>query len=128
MKLESLNALFLRELADLYSAEKQLVAALPRMADAATHGALRTALRDHLKDTETQVERLEGIFSRLNEKPPKVTCKGMKGLIDEGADLRKHDGDAAVIDAGLIGAARLPMLAVELAEHLPASVESRKRA
>ena len=106
MKLESLKTLFMQELADLYSAEKQLVAALPKLAEAAHYGKLSNAFQEHLKETEMQVERLETIFSCLDQKPPRVTCKAMKGLIDEGSDMARGSGDPAVIDAGLIGAAQ----------------------
>jgi ferritin-like metal-binding protein YciE len=106
MKLESLNALFLQELGDLYSAERQLVRALPQMAKAATHHDLGNALEDHLIETNMQVERLDSIFARLNQTAPHIRCRAMKGLIAEGAALFRKPGDPAVIDAGLIGAAQ----------------------
>jgi ferritin-like metal-binding protein YciE len=106
MKLESLNTLYVEGLADIYSAEKQLISALPKLAKAAHHSELSHAFQEHLKETEMQVERLETIFSRLDQKPPRVTCKAMKGLIDEGSQLVGRSGDPAVIDAGLISAAQ----------------------
>jgi len=106
MKLESLDALFLDELGDIYNAETQLVKVLPKMADAATNPQLKKAFKDHLRETEAQVARLESLFEQLEEKPPSKTCKGMKGLIDEGNERIKGSGDPAVIDAGLIGAAQ----------------------
>ncbi len=105
MKLESLNDLFLEELADLHSAETQLVKALPKMANAANDARLRSTFLEHLRETETQLERLNSILARTAHKPSK-TCKAMHGLIDEGAEMAKKRGDPAVIDAGLIGAAQ----------------------
>lgn len=106
MKLESLHGLFLDELADIYSAEQQLVKALPKMAKAAAHPKLRNAFESHLTQTEGHVQRLEAIFARLSQKPKAKTCKAMKGLIEEGAELTKHNGDSAVLDAALIAAAQ----------------------
>jgi ferritin-like metal-binding protein YciE len=106
MKLESLKELFLHELTDLYDAEKQLVKALPKMAQSASDARLRQAIEDHLDETEAQVERLEDIFERLQYKPKARTCKGMKGIVEEGSEMMKEKGDDAVIDAGLISAAQ----------------------
>jgi ferritin-like metal-binding protein YciE len=106
MKLNTLNELFMHELGDIYSAEQQLVKALPRMAKAAKNPALKAAFEDHLRVTEQQVQRLESIFHRIDSKAPSVTCKGMKGLIDEGEEMGRKSGDPSVIDAGLIGAAQ----------------------
>src|SRR5262249_55546325 len=106
MKLESLRDLYLEELADIYSAEQQLVKALPKMAEAANHPRLRAAFENHLEETKGQVDRLETIFNQLPQKPKSQTCKAMKGLIDEGGQMIKMSGEAAVIDAGLIGAAQ----------------------
>jgi ferritin-like metal-binding protein YciE len=106
MKLESLNALFLQELGDLYSAERQLARALPQMAKAATHRDLSNAFEDHLIETNMQVERLDSIFARLNQTAPHTTCRAMKGLVGASTALARKPGDPAVIDAGLIGAAQ----------------------
>jgi len=106
MKLESLRDLYVEQLKDLYSAETQLVDALPKMAEAATHPQLKTAFRDHLAETRQHVERLEKIFSGMNEKPKGETCEGMKGLVKEGEEMMKMKGEPEVIDAGLIAAAQ----------------------
>lgn len=106
MKLNSLQELYAQELGDIYSAEKQLVKALPKMAKAAGNPQLRQAIEDHLHQTENHVARLEGIFERMDCKIPSKTCKGMKGLIDEGSDVAGETGDPDVVDAGIIGAAQ----------------------
>lgn len=106
MKLDSLHKLYVEELRDIYSAENQLVKALPKMAKGASHEELKQAFEDHLEQTEGHVERLEEIFKRLDEKPTGKTCKAMKGLIEEGSEILKEDGDESVIDAALIGAAQ----------------------
>lgn len=106
MKLDSLQKLYIEELRDLYSAENQLIKALPKMAKNAAHQELKQAFEDHLDLTEEHVGRLEEIFKRLGQKPTGKTCKGMKGLIEEGAEFLEEDGDESVLDAGLIGAAQ----------------------
>ena len=106
MKLESLKDLYLEQLKDLYSAETQLVGALPDMARAATSPDLKGAFNDHLRQTEEHVRRLERIFKDLQQDPKGHTCEGMKGLIKEGQEMIKMRGEAAVIDAGLIAAAQ----------------------
>jgi ferritin-like metal-binding protein YciE len=106
MKLESLHELFVHELQDLYSAENQLIKALPKMASAATSGELKAGFEKHLQETQVQVQRLEQVFSELGESPEGETCLGMKGLIDEGSKLIKEDADPTVKDAGLIVAAQ----------------------
>jgi ferritin-like metal-binding protein YciE len=106
MKLESLRDLYVEQLKDLYSAETQLVDALPRMADAAAAPELKNAFREHLDQTRQHVERLEKIFRGMNEKPKGETCEGMKGLIKEGEEMIKRKGEPEVIDAGLIAAAQ----------------------
>src|SRR5436305_89506 len=102
----SLRDLYLNELRDLYSAETQLIDALPKMAEAATAPELKQALLSHLDETHLHAQRLEQIFSALGEKPTGETCAAMKGLISEGEDYVKAGGVAAVRDAGLIGAAQ----------------------
>ena len=106
MKLESLRDLYVEQLQDLYSAETQLVKALPKMAKAATHPQLQAAFKEHIAQTEHQVERLEQVFQGLNTKPGGHTCKAMEGLIKEGDEMIKMKGDPSVIDAGLIAAAQ----------------------
>ena len=106
MKIRSMDELFEHELEDLLSAEQQLVEALPAMAEAATLPALKTAFKDHLKETKTHVSRLEKAFKKLGKEPKGHTCKGMQGLIKEGEDIIKNAADPAVLDAGLIAAAQ----------------------
>lgn len=106
MKLESLKDLYLEQLKDLYSAETQLVDALPKMAERASSQDLKQAFQEHLRQTQEQVRRLEQIFQDIGETPKGHTCEGMKGLIREGEEMIKMQGDAKVIDAGLIAAAQ----------------------
>jgi len=106
MKLESLNDLYLEQLRDLYSAETQILDALPKMAAAATSPDLKKGFNDHLRQTEEHVRRLERIFTDLQEKPKGETCEAMKGLIKEGSTMAKASGEPAAIDAGLIAAAQ----------------------
>jgi ferritin-like metal-binding protein YciE len=106
MKLATLDDLFLHELKDLLSAEKQLVKALPKMAKAATSEKLRDGFEKHLEQTKGHVERLETVFEQLGKTPRAETCKAMEGLVKEGADLIAEDGDPMVKDAALIGAAQ----------------------
>jgi ferritin-like metal-binding protein YciE len=106
MKLESLHDLYVDELKDLYSAEHQLLVALPKMAKAASAPELQTAFEDHLKETRDQVERLEKIFKKLKTSPKGKKCKAMEGLIEEGKEVLGAEGEPAVLDAALIAAAQ----------------------
>ena len=106
MKLESLKDLYLEQLKDLYSAETQLVDALPKMAERATSPDLKKGFQEHLRQTQEHVTRLEQIFRDLGGSPKGHTCEGMKGLIKEGEEMIKMKGDDRVIDAGLIAAAQ----------------------
>jgi ferritin-like metal-binding protein YciE len=106
MKLDSLHDLLVDELKDLYSAENQLVKALPKMAKAASSPDLRAALNDHLKVTRAQVGRLERVFNQVGASPRGKKCKGMEGLIEEGKEVIKEEGSPAVLDAAIIGAAQ----------------------
>ena len=106
MKLTTLEDLFLHKLGDLVSAEKQLLEALPAMADAANDPKLRTALQDHLVQTETHLTRLERAFEMLGKKPKEHVCKAMQGLIEEETDIVHEDAEPAVHDAALISAAQ----------------------
>lgn len=106
MTLTTLKDLYLHELSDLLDAERQLVKALPKMAKAATSTELREAFENHLNETEEQVQRLGEIFSSHDMKPKKVTCKGMKGLLEEGQEAIDEKGDPSVKDALLIAAAQ----------------------
>ena len=106
MKLATLQDLYVEQLHDLYSAETQLVEALPKMAKAASHPQLQRAFQEHLTQTEGHVRRLEQIFQMLGAKPKGQTCKAMEGLIAEGREMIKMKGEPAAIDAGLIAAAQ----------------------
>ena len=106
MPMESMQDLYLHELKDLYNAEKQLLAALPKMAQGATHRELRQAFEDHTRVTEEQVRRLETIFDDLGQSPTGKKCKGMEGLLEEGKEVLEEDADPDVRDAALIGAAQ----------------------
>jgi ferritin-like metal-binding protein YciE len=93
------------ELRDLYSAENQLVKALPKMAKGATDPELKTAFTDHLEQTKGQVERLKQVFEQLEEKPTGEHCNGMEGLIKEGQEQLEKDEEGALKDIGIAGAA-----------------------
>lgn len=107
MKLENLHSLLVEELQDLYSAENQIIEALPDMIEEASSPDLKNALQQHLEETRGQVRRLDQIFSQLpNVKKDGKTCKGMKGIIKDGQDLLDTDAEAEVLDAGMIAAAQ----------------------
>ena len=106
MEMESLKELYVDELKDLYSAEKQLVKALPKMAKNATNPELQQAFTQHLEETEGHVERLEQIFEMLGERPGGKKCKGMEGLIEEAKELLEEDAGEDVLDAGMISKAQ----------------------
>jgi len=106
MSLDSLQQLFVEELKDIYSAEKQILTALPRMAKAADSDDLREAFTKHLKETEGQVRRLDQIFRELGATPRGKKCKGMEGLLAEGKEILGEEGEPPVLDAALIAAAQ----------------------
>jgi ferritin-like metal-binding protein YciE len=106
VQLNSLKDLFVEQLRDLYSAETQLVEALPKMASAASHDELPQAFEHHLDETRGHVDRLREIFGQLGTTPGSETCEAMKGLIAEGEEVVKAQGDSAVKDAALIAAAQ----------------------
>ena len=106
MELDTLKDLYVEELKDLYSAEKQLIKALPKMAKAANDKGLQDAFRTHLKQTAEHAKRLEQICDELGVSPRGKKCVGMEGLIEEGSDLIKENPDPDVLDAGLISAAQ----------------------
>jgi ferritin-like metal-binding protein YciE len=105
MKIESMEELFLQQIEDLYDAEKRLVKALPRMADASTSLTLKQAFESHLLQTEGHVTRLETIFRQMNKDAKAETCAAMKGLVSEGEDVVSHIDESPLRDAGLIAAA-----------------------
>ena len=106
MSMDTLLELYVEELKDLYSAENQILKALPRMIKAASHPQLKRAFTKHEKQTREHAKRLERICKSLGEKPTGKRCVGMEGLIDEGKDLIKEKPAEAVLDAGLISAAQ----------------------
>jgi len=106
MKLESLRELLVDELKDLYSAENQLVKALPKMAKAAASPELKAAFEEHLEETKGQVDRLVTIFEQLEGSPKGKKCKAMEGLVEEGSEFIDADGEDSVKDAALICAAQ----------------------
>jgi ferritin-like metal-binding protein YciE len=104
--INSLKDLLIDELKDLYSAEQQLVKALPKMADAATNSELKEGFTSHLEQTRGHVQRLEEAFSKLGVTAKPKTCKAMQGLIAEGAEAIELDSNDPIRDACLIGAAQ----------------------
>lgn len=106
MAFETMQDLLIHQLKDIYSAEQQLVKALPKMVEKAATEELATAFRDHLAETENQVARLDRVFEILGERSGGVKCKGMEGLLEEAEEILGEDGSEAVIDAGIIAAAQ----------------------
>jgi ferritin-like metal-binding protein YciE len=106
VELRSLNDVLMEQLADLHSAETQLVKALPRVAGAATDPKLREAFEQHLEETKGHVRRLEDVFSTLNVGVQDEHCKGMEGLLKEGEEIVSTPGDSSAKDAALIAAAQ----------------------
>jgi len=98
--------LLVEELKDLYSAENQLLKALPKMAKAATNEELKAAFETHLEQTEGHVERLEAVGKELGESMKGKKCKAMEGLIAEGKEIIEEDAEPALLDLALIGAAQ----------------------
>jgi ferritin-like metal-binding protein YciE len=101
----SLQDVMLEELRDLYSAENQLLKALPKLAKAAEGEDLKEAFTSHLEQTRGQVDRLKKVFELLDEKPTGKHCNGMEGLIEEGQEAIDEDEEGSLYDIGLIGAA-----------------------
>jgi ferritin-like metal-binding protein YciE len=102
---KGLKELYVDELKDLYNAENQLLKALPKMAKAATSEELSAGFEEHFEQTKGHIQRLENIFKQLEESPKGKKCKGMEGLIEEGAEaIEEYDGE--LLDAALIGAAQ----------------------
>lgn len=105
MKVDTLEALFEDEIKDLYSAENQIIKALPRMAKAATTEELRKAFEDHLEQTRGHAQRLEQIGEQFSIKVKGKKCAGMEGLLEEGKEIMS-EAEEPVMDAALIGAAQ----------------------
>ena len=106
MEQNSLRELYIDELKDLYSAESQLLKALPKMAKAAKSDELRKGFEQHLEQTRGHVNRLEKIFGNLGESPKGKKCRGMEGLITEGGEMIEEHDKSEMRDAGLISAAQ----------------------
>ena len=106
MKLRTLSDLLVEQLRDLYSAEGQLVKALPKMAKGATCDKLRAAIESHLEETKGQVSRLEQIFEQLEASPKGKKCRAMEGLVLEGKEALEEDMEPAIRDAAIIAAAQ----------------------
>jgi ferritin-like metal-binding protein YciE len=102
MEMSNLQDLLVENLKDLYSAETQLLKALPKVARKVENGQLRQALEMHVRETEGQVKRLEQVLGKMGEKTSGKVCHGMKGLLEEAKEMMGEDADADVIDAGLI--------------------------
>jgi ferritin-like metal-binding protein YciE len=103
---DSLKQLYIDELKDLYSAETQLVKALPKLAKASSNSQLRQAFEEHLRQTSDHVSRLEQIFETLEEKATGKKCLGMEGLVKEGSETMEEDYSSEVKDSAIIGAAQ----------------------
>jgi ferritin-like metal-binding protein YciE len=106
MNLDTLQDLYIHELKDLYSVEKQLISALPKMAKTAKNDQLEAGFREHLEQTKEHAARLEQILSQHGQSTRGKKCKGMEGIIAEGAELIEEKADPEVKDAGLIAAAQ----------------------
>jgi ferritin-like metal-binding protein YciE len=106
MELETLKDLYTHELKDLYSAENQIIKALPKMAEAATNEEFSAGFEQHLEQTKKHAQRLEQILESHGETTRGPKCKGMEGVIAEGDEMIKEDAEDEVKDAGLIAAAQ----------------------
>ena len=106
MALESLQDLYLEQLKDLHSAERQIIEALPKMIEQTQHPELRRGFEMHLEQTKEQLRRLEQIGERSGQKLTGHKCKGMEGLLEEGEELMEKRADSDVLDAALIAAAQ----------------------
>ena len=106
MSLDTMHDLMIAELRDLYSAETQIVKALPKMAEGAVTASLRTAFENHLEETKEHIARLDTIFGLLDVSPRGKKCKGMEGLLEEGGEMLEEDGNDIVRDAGIIASAQ----------------------
>lgn len=126
---KSLKDLLEDEVKDLYSAEKQIVRALPKMVKGSTDPSLKQAFTQHLEETKNQVIRLEKVAELLETKPTGKKCMGMEGVLKEGAEALEEEGEDAILDLGIIGAgSRVEhyemagyMTAISLAKRIGAS-------
>jgi ferritin-like metal-binding protein YciE len=103
---ETLQKLYVEQLKDLYSAEQQILEALPKMIQRASHADLKRGFQEHYQQTEQQFHRLEELGNMIGESLEGHECKGMKGLVEEGEEVMKEFTDSDVLDAALIAAAQ----------------------
>lgn len=101
----ALKDVLIDELRDMYSAENQLVKALPKLARGANNRELKQLFKDHLEETKGHVQRLREVFEHIGKKPTGKHCKGMEGVIAEGTEALEEDMEGASFDSGLMGAA-----------------------
>ena len=106
MQMTDLQDLMVENLKDLYSAEQQMLKAMPKVAKATENEELRAAFEQHMQETQTHIQRLEQIFQQLGEKPTGKKCKGMEGLLEEGKEMMEEDADPDVLDAAMISSAQ----------------------
>jgi ferritin-like metal-binding protein YciE len=106
MQIDSLQKLYVEELRDLHSAERQIIQALPKMIKAASSPELKSALQEHLEITKEQLARLDQIFEKLGKKGTGKKCKGMEGVIADGKEILEEDMAPEVLDAAIISAAQ----------------------
>ncbi|QSQ52893.1 ferritin-like domain-containing protein [Xanthomonas translucens pv. undulosa] len=106
MAIKTIDDLFLHELSDIYSAEKQLSKALPKLARASTNPALRAAFETHLEETQGQIERIDQIVEKLELRLKRIKCAAMEGLVEEGKEVIESIEAGPVRDAALIGGAQ----------------------
>ena len=104
--IKTMEDLFLHTLRDIYYAENQIVKSLPTMIDKATNRELASGLRDHLRETQNQVSRLDQIFQKLGQEPRGTDCPAMDGLIKEADEVAGEVEDKQVLDAAIIGSAQ----------------------
>jgi ferritin-like metal-binding protein YciE len=104
--IETMDDLFVHQLADIYYAEKRIVGALPEMIDKATSPKLKSAFETHLGETRNHVKRLEQVFEMHGSKPESVTCPAIDGIIQEADEVAGEVEDKNVLDAALIAAAQ----------------------
>jgi len=106
MELRNLRDLFIRELKDIYSAEDQIVEALPKLAEFASNSKLKDAFYNHLKTTETQIRRMEEVFKELGIEPELIDCRGIRGIIKEADEIMDQPAYREVMDAAVLAAAQ----------------------
>lgn len=106
MPIKTMEELFIHELSDTYSAEKQMSKALPKLAKAADNEQLAAAFEAHLEETQVQIQRIEEVAETLGIKLKRIKCEGMEGLVDEGKEAMEKVEEGPVRDAALIGSAQ----------------------